>query len=127
MGSSVKDNKEERSLPVVLMIDSGLTAERRALAEWLENSPFSACNAVDIFDAINEIADFTVKERPDVIVLDTEACHENLSLLRSVFQTEILKLSQNRPRPNARDCFEGDLAAVTDRLKKLIPQAPITN
>ena len=127
MASSVKDNKEERSLPVVLMIDRGLTTERRALAEWLESSRFSTCNAIDIFDAIGEMADFTVKDRPDVIVLDTDACQDNLSLLKSVFQTEVLKLSQHRARTYARDCFEGDLNAVTDRLKKLIPESPTTN
>jgi len=120
MGNRITDNTKERSLPVVLMIDKGLTAERRALAEWLNNSRFSACDAVDIFDAMGEMADFTVKQRPDVIILDCEPCRENIDLVRSVFDSEVLKLSK-KPLRSGRDCFEGDLSAVTARLDTLIP------
>ena len=116
MGNRITDNSKERSLPIVLMIDKGLAADRHALAEWLSNSRFSSCDAVDIFDAIGEMADFTVQKRPDVIVLDCEPCSENIALVRSVCDSEVLKLSK-----------KGDLSAVVERLDTLIPETITTH
>jgi hypothetical protein len=116
MGNRITDNSKERSLPIVLMIDKGLAADRRALAEWLSNSRFSSCDAVDIFEAIGEMADFTVQKRPDVIVLDCEPCRENIDLVQSVFQSEVIKLSK-----------KGDLSAVVERLDTLIPATVTTH
>lgn len=116
MGNRITDNSKERSLPVVLMIDRGLVADRNALAEWLSNSRFSSCDAVDIFEAIEEIADFTVRKCPDVIVLNYEPGSQNMDLVRSVFGSEVIKFSN-----------KGDLSAVVERLDTLIPETITTH
>ena len=116
MGNRITDNSKERSLPIVLMIDKGLAADRRALAEWLSNSRFSSCDAVDIFEAIGEMADFTVRKCPDVIVLDCDPCRENIDLVQSVFESEVIRLSK-----------KGDLSAVVERLDTLIPATITTH
>jgi len=126
MANRLADNMKERSLPVVLMIDKGMTAERRALAAWLADSRFSSCDAVDMFEVISEMADFTVRDNPDVIVLDTDPCNKNFALMRSILNgqggsaPEILTLSDQ----NAKDHegFVGDLRAVAARLNFLIPE-----
>lgn len=120
------DNTKERSLPVILLIDKGMTTERRVLAAWLANSRFSACDALDMFEAIGELADFTVRNDPDVIVLNTEPCAENVELIRSLLREEsgsdpeILTLSSRGAED--QECFVGDLPAVTARLDALIPE-----
>src|SRR5947208_8063037 len=126
MAISLADNMKERSIPVVLLIGKGMTAERRALAAWLADSRFSSCDAVDMFEAIAEVADFTVQNDPDVIVLDAEPCTENVEFIRSILREErgsdpeIITLSARRPTD--QDCFVGDLPAVTARLNSLIPE-----
>jgi hypothetical protein len=127
MGHGFADNMKERSLPIVLMIDRGLSAERRALTDWLRNSRFSTCDAADVFDAIEEMADFTVRDRPDIIVLDVEPGKENAAFVRSVFPSEILKLSRTPAPTGTGDFFEGDLSAVADRLNTLIPEVLTTH
>jgi DNA-binding response OmpR family regulator len=115
--------KKERSLPVVLMVEKNMAGERRALAEWLESSRFLACDATDVFDAIEELADFTVRDRPDIIVLDVDCCSENADLIRTIFtsgknEPPILTFSSDAGR--SKNC--PDLPALSDRLNSLIPE-----
>jgi hypothetical protein len=131
MGNRIKNATKERSLPVVLMVEKNMAAERKALAEWLESSRFLSCDAVDVFEAIEELADFTVRDRPEVIVLDTDPCSENLNLVRSMLRSgkcelSILTLSTTSHQV-AGDCFQGDLTAVRAHLDTLIPERSNTH
>jgi glycosyltransferase A (GT-A) superfamily protein (DUF2064 family) len=117
--------KKERSLPVVLMVEKNMAGERQALADWLESSRFLASDAVDVFDAIEELADFTVRDRPDVIVLDVDCCSDNADLLRNIMtsgrnQPRILTFSSDVSRP--KNC--ADLPTLSARLNTLIPEQP---
>src|SRR5689334_21133353 len=103
-GNMAGYTKKERSLPVVLMVEKNMAGERQALADWLESSRFLASDAVDVFDAIEELADFTVRDRPDVIVLDVDCCSDNADLLRNIMtsgrnQPRILTFSSDVSRP----------------------------
>ena len=56
------------------------------------------------------------RERPDVIVLDCEPCRENIDLVQSVFESEVIRFSN-----------KGDLSAVVERLDTLIPATVTTH
>jgi hypothetical protein len=123
MGNMAGYTKKERSLPVVLMVEKNMAGERQALADWLESSRFLACNAVDVFDAMEELADFTVCDRPDVIVLDVDSSSENADLLRSIMtsgrnEPRILTFSNDVSR--SRNC--SNLSALSAHLNTLIPE-----
>jgi DNA-binding response OmpR family regulator len=116
---------EHKYAPVVLMIEKDNTGAGRAAREWIENSRFQACDADNIFEALEGMSDFTVRNRPDVIVLDVESCCNDFQRVRNAFDTQagghvpILALS-GKP-VNSKDCFQGDLAAVASRLERIIP------
>lgn len=56
------------------MVDREDSADGDAAREWVEQSSYNSCEAHDVFEAIEEIADFTMPFRPDVIVLDADCC-----------------------------------------------------
>jgi DNA-binding response OmpR family regulator len=121
--SQKKVGKGGVSLPVVLMVDKGLASDRGMLANWLEQSRFLSCDAVDVFEAVEEMADFTVRDRPDVIVLDVDCCSENVDLVRTVLSSDratppILTLTKKNEK-----CL--DLSALSARLDTLIPKQPL--
>jgi hypothetical protein len=110
---------------VVLMIEKDDTGAGRAAREWIENSRFQACDADNIFEALEGMSDFTVRNRPDVIVLDAESYCNDVPRVRTAFDTQtgghvdILVLSGEPV--NSKDCFQGDLAAVASHLERIIP------
>jgi DNA-binding response OmpR family regulator len=105
------------------MVEENMPAERRALTEWLASSGFLSCDAVDVFDAVEEIADFTVGECPDVIVLDVDCCSEKADLLRTIMRSgrnEPSILTYTRESTLAKKGL--DLTALSARLNTLITQ-----
>jgi DNA-binding response OmpR family regulator len=107
------------------MVDKGMASERGELAKWLEKSRFLSCDAVNVFEAMEEVADYTVRDRPDVIVLDVECCSESVDLVRNVFaasrvDSPILTLTKKPEK-----CL--DLRALSAHLNNLIPEKTPTH
>jgi hypothetical protein len=111
-------------------MDKGASTEQRALRAWCESSNFSMCEATDIFDALCEISDFTLGDRPDVVVLGVDSCEDGLPLVRQMADVDgghaitILALSPeaSKRKSQAGDWYyRGDLAQVTTRLSSMMP------
>jgi len=68
--------EENAYSPVVVMVDREDTGDGVAAREWVEQSSYNSCEAHDVFEAIEEMADFTMEFRPDVIVLDADSCEK---------------------------------------------------
>ncbi|MBV9240521.1 MAG: hypothetical protein JO314_00805 [Acidobacteria bacterium] len=62
--------------PVVVMVEREDSADGDAAREWVEQSSYNSCEAHDVFEAIEEMADFTMEFRPEVIVLDADCCED---------------------------------------------------
>lgn len=58
--------------PVVLLI-SKEEREEGFFKQWLEENEPHVCEANDIFQVIEEINDFTQRQRPDVFLLEVES------------------------------------------------------
>jgi len=62
--------------PMILLI-SKEEREEGFFRQWLEENTSSICEASDIFQVIEEISDFTVRECPDVILLEVETASQD--------------------------------------------------
>jgi CheY-like chemotaxis protein len=58
--------------PVILLIDSD-ERENCILRQWLEETDVSTHETADVFEAIEEINDFTMRRCPDLILLEVES------------------------------------------------------
>ncbi|HTH50428.1 MAG TPA: hypothetical protein VL501_00760 [Pyrinomonadaceae bacterium] len=65
-----------------MVVDREGTADGAAAREWVERSDYNSCEAHDVFEAIEEIADFTMAFRPEVIVLDADCCEEEAEVVK---------------------------------------------
>jgi hypothetical protein len=83
---------------------------------WLTNSGFVTWEAKDVCHALEEFSDFTVKRRPDVVLLEVPALPECFDTFRSTFEISadgnefsVLALSNTEPSDESRPYVAGDL------------------
>ena len=62
--------------PTILLI-SKEEREENFFKQWMEENESSVCEANDIFQVIEEINDFTVRECPDVFLLEVETASQD--------------------------------------------------
>lgn len=113
--------------PVILMIETANEGERSSIRQWFEDSRFVVLDGTDIFSAIEEMSDFTMRGCPEVVLLNLDASASDLTMLRGVIDAEMghgvpIMMLSNRGREHA-GCFTGDLTAIANRLEHLIPRS----
>ena len=122
---------QQNYMPVVVMIDEKDTADGLAAREWLENSRFNTAEAHDVFEALEEMGDFTTELRPDLIVLDVGSCKADLPIIKgaleSIHESEVpIVAISNTSEPSFQEgTFEGNLEAAVAQLYELIPEHPV--
>jgi hypothetical protein len=112
----------EAAGPVIVMVEAD---DRENIQKWFHDSRFNVFDAVNIFDALEAVSDFTVREHPDVVLLNVECCDDDLPLIRSAYEA----VSQSSPEVMAvknagrakSSFYQGDLAHVAARLDSMIP------
>lgn len=114
---------------VILLLEGSAAADNSFVKQWFRNSRFLIGEATDIFQALEEISDFTVCRCPDVILLEVDSLSEDFPVVREAVQTlfahsrlPILALSESGKIVNHRDCFEGNLTQLKAQLEKIIPK-----
>ena len=100
---------------LLLLLDDG-SVMKGNVRMWLTKSGFVTWEAKDVCHALEEVSDFTVKHRPDVVLLEVAALPECFDTLRSTFeisadgsQFSVLALSNTTPTPESRPYVAGDL------------------
>lgn len=113
---------------VILLLDEHLTADNAEAKEWLKESRFFTCEATDIFEALEDISDFTTPRRPDVVLIEVGSLSDDFSLVNEMVRTSsdetmcpIFALSNTGKVVNQKECFEGNLGQLTAELNKMIP------
>ena len=76
----------------ILLVDGGFTSRGR-VRRWLTDRGFITWEANDVNHAIEEVSDFTVKRRPDVVLLEVPAIPECFDTFKSTFQISPNELS----------------------------------
>ena len=114
--------------PVILLLDGSPSADNKFIKRWFEKSRFLTCEATDIFDALEEISDFTMSQRPDVVLLEVASMPDDYQLIKRMTQTHdgpnellIFAFSEGGKIVDDCDCFEGNLAQLEAELNRMIP------
>ena len=119
---------ENTHQPVILLLDGSPSADNKFIKRWFRRSRFLTCEAENIFDALEEISDFTKSERPDVVLLEVASMPDDFQIIKRMTQTHsgpsellIFAFSEGEKVVNDGDCFEGNLAQLEARLNVMIP------
>jgi hypothetical protein len=123
-------NTDFKHLPVILLVD---TAKSSCIAarEYLQQSRFRTWEAANVFEALEGISDFTLRSRPDVILLGVESITDDFQLLSELLlhggidelEFPIFALSGGSPLIEDVALFEGDLAEIEAKLEEMVPMA----
>ncbi len=94
------------------------------IRQWFEDSRFSTCEASNVFDALEQLSDFTIRKRPDVVLLDVECCEDEMPMVREVSDLPVMAVSGNTAgkSKNADKFYKSNFGQVVSRLNELIPQ-----
>jgi hypothetical protein len=113
--------------PVLVLLEKKAVVDHDLLKQWLGANGYLASDAVDIFHALDAISDFTVRERPDVILLEVGSLRDDFRFISRMVHDRggserqpIFALSEGGV-VNNRECFEGDLWQLKVRLDKMLP------
>jgi DNA-binding response OmpR family regulator len=118
--------------PVILLLENGTSPDGEFIRQWLSDSRFMTCEAYDAFEALEEISDFTVRNRPDVIILNVDSSENDLSSIREIVKCgsddqdlAIISMTDDSPRPGKDDFYAPNVRQVAARLEKLLPHADV--
>ena len=120
--------QSETKQPVVLLVDE--TAEDCILIrQWLEKNHFRVREATDVFGAIEEMSDFTVRECPYLILLSLDQFAPEMDVVRGMFETTgntsqipFFVLSKTRTISNQEVYLTEDLNRLQAELNKMTPK-----
>ena len=109
--------------PVILLLGKRRT-NRDAVDTWLAESPYSTCEAKNVFHALEQISDFTMGETPDVVFLHVDrmdaelAMLENMLLCADDFHASVLAYPDHEKHTSTN---LDDVGALASQLERLIP------
>jgi hypothetical protein len=119
---------ENAHQPVILLLDGSTSGDNQFIKRWFQKSRFVTCEATDIFEALEDVSDFTTFQRPDVILLEVKSIPKDFYVVKKMIQTPagetempIFAFSENGNLVNDESCFEGNLAQLEARLDRMIP------
>ena len=119
---------EQKLSPVVVVMD-GNTADCKQVQSWFENSRFTTLNVSDVFQAMGELADFTVADSPDVILLNVDCCDEQLPMVMEMVESvtdEVPVIAITRPKvKRPRTYYAGNLTQAVNHIETLLPSAAL--
>lgn len=114
-------HKDTAAGPCVLFVNgTDNTSDYESVCRWLSKSRFQTYEAADIFDALEEMYDFTGFEMPNVIVVHGS---EGVDALSGLVDDRVVFFSSGSRRPG---CVK-DLRQLADRLDTYFPLARPTH
>ena len=118
--------------PVILLLENGTSDDGNFIRQWLSDSRFMTCEADNAFEVLEEISDFTVRERPDVIILNVDSPNNDLRAIREIVKCgfddpdpAIICMSHTAEQSGADDFYAPNARQVAARLEKLLPSAQV--
>ena len=99
---------------------------------WLAKSRFSALEAADVFQALEQVSDFTVRDIPDVVYLHVDKMDADMQMLQSMLSTtagdscaSVLAFPDNEPQSDYAKAER--LGGLQRKLDRLIPGSARAN
>ena len=115
--------------PVVLVLDGALS-DGIAAKKWVDESEYHSAQVADAFQALEEMSDFTMPYRPEVIVLDADSSHMRAAgfkrTLDAVHTSDVpvIAVSEGSIHSTAGDGLELAPAELSEHMELLISHAP---
>ncbi len=113
--------------PVILLLGKR-TGTTDFFDEWLAESRYFACEASDVFHALEHLSDFTLRDRPDVVFLHVDSAHTDRELMQSLVASDvgeavvpIIDFASVAPVCRGDGNFESAMAGLANQLDKFIP------
>ena len=69
---------------VILLTQNLSSADLGSVRAWFEESDFNLCEAKDVFQAIEQLSDFTQASRPDVVLLEANCPDIDFAVIREL-------------------------------------------
>lgn len=121
-----------KHLPAIILVHQGRNGFFRT-KKWFEKSRFRTWEAMNVFEALEGISDFTLRSRPDVILLSVESITDDFQLLSELLlhggmdelEFPIFALSGCNSLIEDVALFEGDLAEIEAKLEEMVPMAAV--
>jgi CheY-like chemotaxis protein len=112
--------------PVLLLIDRE-ARDNGLIKQWLKSNEFCTHVATDIFEALEEITDFTVRRCPDVILLEIDSSSRDF--VEEMFLTStgtgeirIISFSLQMPAEKRRAKFSaGNITQLKATFNEVLP------
>jgi hypothetical protein len=76
--------KDYSCSPVLLIYDTNERYDYETVQQWFQDSRFNWCEASNVFEAIEELSDFTMQHHPDVILLKVSSKSKEDRMIRRV-------------------------------------------
>ena len=99
---------------------------------WLENSRFSAHEATNVFQALEDVSDFSVRDAPDVVYCHVDRIEAEMQMLQNMLLTtagdscaSVLAFPENEPQSEYAKAER--LGGLERTLDRLIPCSPQVN
>jgi PleD family two-component response regulator len=108
--------------PVVLVLDKR-GKDIDPIDEWLAESRYETSEAADVFQVLEQLSDFTVRERPDLVFVHVDSLASDLLALRKLTKTSVDEPDVPIVMFGAGDARkDSKFASLADRLDMFIPQ-----
>ena len=118
-------NSVHQHSPVILLL--GKRSGGDSVDRWLEESRYRTWEALDVFQLLDQVSDFTVRNRPDVVFMHIGATAEEQDFARSLIEAgtseagfRVIDLTAYTSR-NERD-MTTTISTLKYQLDKFIPQ-----
>ena len=117
--------------PVILLLGER-TRGRNSIDEWLAASRYSASEAADVFQALEQVSDFTQRDRPDVVFLHVESMVSDREFLEMLVATassepDVPIIDFAEARSIEDESFEKAIAGLECKLDQFIPKRNAAN
>lgn len=113
--------------PVILILGERARG-KDAVDEWLAASRYSASEAKDVFQVLEQVSDFTIRDRPDVIFFHASSLASDREFIESLVATAatepdipIIDFSYGS-KSGENVSFENAIAGLACKLDQFIPK-----
>ncbi len=105
---------------VILLLDRD--GDRASIRAWFQNSRFCLLEADDVFDALDELSDFTTRKRPDVVLVPMDTGSDLSTIDKLIrFRSDNGGLSVLAFSATSADAASVKIGDLQTRLDSLIP------
>ena len=110
-------------MPVIVLMDKETSGDHKEIRQWFEDSRFDTFEASNVFEALEEISDFTIKSRPDVVLVDVDSCETDLPIVKNLAgMNDLSVMAVSGKADSSGRYFHANFGQMASQLDKLIPQ-----